>query len=162
MTIQLSYKNTNTIGYQVTGYGIKLYCKLTEYGINTDQYKCTMSFGTGFKKFCLVAAYSVKKPYEIYIDRVENKDGCLLDGKLSDITDGTAKLVRIALWTMTKFYPHVTHYTLKDYSQIPCDGENSRDTLHLGYDYIIKYNEKNIVKNNKLIQYVSYYIILFF
>lgn len=136
----------NIIGYEISGYGIKMYCKITEYGLTntkmsiTDNYRCTISFGTGFKKFCLVASYSKQNPYQIYIDRVEKKDNCILDSKLGDITEGTAKLVKIALWTMTKLYPHVTHYTFKDFSQIPCDN-NSNDTLHLGFDYILKYNE---------------------
>jgi len=134
-------------GYKIGAYGITMYCKITEYGVNTnnntitDDYKCTMSFGTGFKKFCLIASYSKQNPYELYIDRVENKDNCIIGGKLSDVIEGTAKLVRLALWTMTIMYPHVMRYTLKDDSHIPCDRENSKDALHLGYDYIIKYNE---------------------
>ena len=131
----------NIKGYQISGYGLKLYCKITEYGINSDNYKCTMSFGTGFKKFCFIASYSRENPYEIYIDRVERKESCVLNNKLSDFKDGTVKLVNLALWTMTKLYPHVKKYTLKDDSQIPCDGENSKDALHLGFDYILKYNE---------------------
>jgi hypothetical protein len=138
----MSYnRQTNIIGYKVSGYGLNLYCKITEYGIDTDDYKCTMAFGNGFKKFCFVAAYSSKSPYEIYIDRVERKDNCIINNSLSRFEEGTVKLVKLALWAMTKLYPHVIKYTFKDDAQIPCDGENSKDTMHLGFDYIIKYNE---------------------
>jgi hypothetical protein len=146
MTIEIS--KPNIIGYQISGYGIKMYCKITEYGLlnNTQSitanYKCTISFGTGLKKFCLIASYSKQNPYQISIDRIEKNDNCILDRKMGDVTEGTAKLVRLALWTMTKLYPHVTHYTFKDFYQIPCDNNsNSNNTLHLGFDYILKYNE---------------------
>ncbi len=128
-------------GYEISGYNMKLYCKITEYGIDTDYYKCTMSFGSGFRKFCLIASYSKQKPYEIYIDRIEKKDLCIINDKLSNFIDGTVKLVKIALWTMKQMYPHVKKYTLKDDSQIYCDGENSEDSMHMAYDYILKYNE---------------------
>jgi hypothetical protein len=136
----LNDRQCNIIGYKVSGYSFNLYCKITEYGINTNNYKCTMAFGTGFKKFCLVASYSSKNPYEIYIDRIERKDNCIINDSLSDFEEGTVKLVKIALWTMTKFYPHVAKYTLIDSSQIHC-GDNSNDTIHLGFDYILKYNQ---------------------
>jgi hypothetical protein len=132
---------TNIIGYNVYGYGMKLYCKITEYGIDTPNYKCSMAFGTGFKKFCVVAAYDCKKPYEIYIDRVEKKDKCTINNSLSSFLEGSVNFVKVSLWAMTKLYPHVEKYTFKDDSQIYCDGENSKDTMHLGFDYILKYNE---------------------
>lgn len=141
MTTILNDRQFNILGYQVNGYGFKLYCKITEYAINTDDYKCTMSFGTGFRKFCFVASYSCKNPYDIYIDHVERKDNCIINNSLSKFEEGTVKLVKLALWTITKLYPHVKKYTLKDDSQIPCDGENSKDTMYLGFDYILKYNE---------------------
>lgn len=131
----------NYQGYRVSGFGMSLYCKITEYGINTDLYKCTMSFGTGMKKFCLIASYSIKQPFEIYIDRIEKKDVCIIDNKLSDFEEGTVKLVKLSIWTMKKLYPHVKKYGLKDDSQIQCDGDNSRDKLSMAYDYILKYNE---------------------
>jgi hypothetical protein len=128
-------------GYTITGNGLRLYCKIIEYGINTDNYKCTMLFGTGMRKFCLTASYNKKNQYEIYIDRVEKQDICILDSRLSNVGDGTAKLVKIALWTMKQLYPHVKQYTFIDTSQIHCDGEHSKDTMHMGYDYILKYNK---------------------
>ncbi len=128
-------------GYDIRGNGLHLYCKIIEYGIDTDYYKCTMLFGTGMRKFCLTASYDKKNPYEIYIDRVEKHDVCILDGRLSNVGDGTAKLVKIALWTMKQLYPHVKQYTFKDTSQIHCDGEQSNDRMHMGYDYILKYNQ---------------------
>jgi hypothetical protein len=137
----MNYRTHNISGYEISGYNMKLYCKITEYGIDTEYYKCTMSFGTGFGKFCLIASYSKQKPYEIYIERIEKRDLCVINDKLSNFEEEMDKLVKIALWTMKKMYPHVKKYTLKDNSQIYCDGDGSKDTLHMAYDYILKYNE---------------------
>jgi len=43
--------------YLIEGNGIQTHCKVTEYGINMPNYKCTMSFGSGDKRFCVVAAF---------------------------------------------------------------------------------------------------------
>ena len=127
--------------YKISGYDISLYCKITEYGINTDNYLCSMSFGSGNKKFCLTAIYKASNPFYIYIDRVEKNDLCIIDNKLSDIEEGLVKLVRISLLFIKKIYPHVTHLTFQDDSQIYCNNENKLDKLSLAYDYIIKYNQ---------------------
>jgi hypothetical protein len=127
--------------YEINGYGLRMYCKVTEYGINTEAYKSTISFGTGIKKFCLIAAYFKQKPNEIYIDRVEKKDVCTIGKPLGSFEEGTVKLVKVALWTMKNMYPAVVKFTLRDDSQIMCDGENSKDKMSMSYDYILKYNE---------------------
>jgi len=128
-------------GYEIHGFGLRLYCKITEYAIHSDDYKCTMSFGTGLKRFCLIASYSKKNPFEIYLDRVEKKDNCITNDKLHLFENGMAKLVKVSLWTIKQLYPHVTKYTLQDDSQILCDNENPPTKMHMAYDYILKYNE---------------------
>jgi len=128
-------------GYELHGYGMRTYCKITEYGIDRPDYKCTLSFGSGIKKFCMVAAYTAKHPHEIYIDRIEKKDICTIDKKLSLYNEGTAAYVRICLHTLSLLYPHVERYTLQDSSQLYCNGEDSKETMPMSYDYIIKYNK---------------------
>lgn len=129
-------------GYKISGYGLKLYCKITEVGRLPHIYSCTMSFGTGMKKFCVVAIYNMDKPYEIYIDRVEKNDKCVLDDKLSSYSEGTAKVFKTALWTLKRLYPHVLKYTLKDDSNFPCDSNaESSDTMPMACDYMVKYNQ---------------------
>ncbi len=134
-------RRINIKGYKISGFDIDLYCKISEYNIGGDNYKCTMSFGGGSRKYCLIASYSAEKPMEIYIDRIEKRDVCSIGNILSNYDEGTIKLVKTSLWAMKKMYPHVLKYTLKDNSQIYCDGENSKDTMHMAYDYILKYNE---------------------
>lgn len=129
------------IAYKITGYDINIYCKLTEYGINTDKYMCSMSFGSGRNKYCLNAIYKAESPYEIYIDRIERNNSCTINSLLSDIDDGLVKLVKLALFTMKKAYPHVLKYKLHDDSHILCDGTNNKFKLSLAYDYILKYNQ---------------------
>lgn len=158
--------------YEIRGFDINMYCKITEYGDpELNNYKCTMSFGTGFKKFCLIASYSQDKQNEIYIDRIQKKDICIINNKLSNIDQGTIKFVKVALWTIKLLYPHVRKYTLKDDSQVYCNGEESKETMHLGFDYILKYNEtwyqnkfnaelpgfisKNKIENSNLINIIS-------
>lgn len=64
-------------GKKLEGYGITTYCKTTElYKDDPIQYTCDFAFGTGIKKFCMVAKYDVKNPDSIYIDRVENNKAC--------------------------------------------------------------------------------------
>jgi hypothetical protein len=126
--------------YKIYGYDISLYCKITEYGINTANYLCAMSFGSGNKKFCLTAIYKASNPFEIYIDRVEKYDLCITDNKLTDIENGLVKLVKLSLFFIKMIYPHVTRLTFFDDSQIYCN-ENKFDKLSLAYDYIIKYNQ---------------------
>jgi hypothetical protein len=128
-------------GYEVHGYGMRTYCKITEYGIDTPNYKCTVSFGRGIKKFCMTAAYDITKPYEIYIDRIHKKDICTLDQDLSHYEDGTVKLVTLCFYTLTLLYPHVKKYTFQDSSQIYCNGEDSKETMSMSFDYILKYNQ---------------------
>lgn len=128
-------------GYELHGYGMRTYCKITEYGIDTPEYKCTISFGSGIKKFCMVAAYTAKNPYEIYIDRIEKKDICTIDYPLAKYDEGTANYVRICLYTLSILYPHVQRYTFQDSSQLYCNGEDSTVTMSMSYDYILKYNK---------------------
>jgi hypothetical protein len=128
-------------GYLITGYDIKLYCKMSEFNIGQPNYTCTLSFGGGMKKFCLVATFNNKKPNQIYIDRVDNNDLCTIDNKLKTYEKGTVKLVRIALRTIKQLFPHINKLTLFDDSQILCDESNNLFKLSLSYDYILKYNE---------------------
>jgi hypothetical protein len=99
------------------------------------------------KKFCLTAIYKGVKPTEIYIDRVENNDLCLLNGKLSDYEKGTVKLIKVALFVMKSLFPDVTKYTLHDDSQLYCDKSSFLFKLSMSYDYILKYNETWYQKN---------------
>lgn len=165
-------------GYKLNGYGMHLYCKITEVSIDKDDpigvgsnYKCTMTFGSGAKQFCLTASYDSKNPYEIYISDVSTKNICIINGNLSDIEDGSSKFVKIALWAMKSMYPHVKKYTLRDHSQIYCDGNEKGDKMQMAYDYILKYNEtwyqrkfnaqldgfvsKNPIKKGDLEKYMS-------
>lgn len=135
-------------GYDLKGYGMHLYCKITEVSIDKNEptgigsnYKCTMAFGSGAKQFCLTASYDIENPYEIYISDVATKNICIIDGNLSDFEDGSTKFVKIALWAMKSMYPHVKKYTLRDHSQIYCDGNEKGDKMQMAYDYILKYNE---------------------
>lgn len=136
-----------TRGYIVTGYDIKVYCKLTETNIGESNYKCVISFGTGMKKWCVTALYDNKKPTEIYIDRIENNDLCLIEGKLREYEKGTIKLVKISLYTIKQLFPDITKINLHDDSQIYCDETNKTFKLSLSYDYILKYNESWYQKN---------------
>jgi hypothetical protein len=135
------------IGFIITGFNMKLYCKKTETGVGTDNYKCILSFGSGMKKFCLVAMYDNKKPDEMYIDRVENNDLCLIEGKLTNFKKGMVKLIKIALFTIKTLFPKITKLSLHDDSQIYCDETNKMFKLSLSYDYIIKYNQSWYQKN---------------
>jgi hypothetical protein len=132
---------THIRAYKISGYNISLYCKISEYGINTDNYMCSMSFGSGSKKFCLTAIYKACNPFEIYIDRVEKNDLCIINNKLTDIDEGLVKLVKLSLLFIKKIYPHVIRLTFQDDSQIYCNNESKLDKLSLAYDYIIKYNQ---------------------
>lgn len=132
--------NQEISGYIITGYELKLYCKLLKTNIGKPDYKCVISFGTGMKKFCLTALYDESKPTEIYIDRVDNNELCLVDVKLSDYQRGTVKLIKIALFTMSSFFPNVTKFKLYDDSQLYCESNSKLYKLSLSYDYILKYN----------------------
>ena len=127
-------------GYESRGYGIRTYCKTNELGKN-DNYVCSISFGTGMKKFCITAKYNHKKPYEIYIDRVERHDDCILNTSLAKVLSGTVKLVRICLFTLKTMFPNVKHYRFMDDSKIYCDGIHSKNMMSMAYDYILKYNK---------------------
>ncbi len=128
-------------GYIVTGYNIKLYCKMTETNIGQPTYKCVLSFGGGMKKFCLTAIFDNKNPTEIYIDRIDNNDLCVIEGKLQNYEKGTIKLIKISLCSIKKLFPHINKLTLVDDSQIYCEEINKNFKLSLSYDYILKYNE---------------------
>ena len=149
-------------GYLITGYNMKIYCKLTESNVGKSDYKCAISFGTfsnrestarpsrsgtGMKKWCVTAMYDITNPTEIYIDRVQNNDLCVVDGKLRNYEKGTIKLVKIALYTIKQLFPDVTKLSLHDDSQIYCDETSNMFKLSLSYDYIVKYNESWYQKN---------------
>lgn len=121
------------------GYGISTHCKTAESYIGDPiQYTCDFSFGTGVKKFCIIAKYDMKDPSSIYIDRVENNVACLLS-KI-DVEDQTAKLVRIALHEMYKQKPSITRFTFKDDSNIYCNGGDSGPRISMSYETLLKYN----------------------
>lgn len=134
-------------GYIVTGFNLKMYCKKFEMGIDSPHYKCVLSFGTGMKKFCMTAMYDIHKANEIYIDRVENNDLCVIDGKLRNYDKGTVKLVKTAICVIKELFPQVTKLTLNDASQIYCEDESKMFKLSMSYDYILKYNETWYQKN---------------
>jgi hypothetical protein len=106
-----------------------------------------MSFGTGSKKYCVIASYSAKEPYKIYIDRVEKNEACTLNAPISKIEKGTIKLLKLALYTMKQLYPHVTHYNLQDHSKIYCSSNNKEKSISLAHDYIIKNNKTYYEEN---------------
>lgn len=123
------------------GYGIRIYCKITEYNIyNLKEYKCSFSFGGSRAKFCMTASYKYINPTQIYIDRVEHNDLCILDGGLSSISEGTAKLVKIGLYAIHVMMPRVKEFTVNDTSHFFCNGENGPN-VSLAYETILKYNQ---------------------
>jgi hypothetical protein len=126
--------------YKIIGFDIETYCKIAEIGIDSPNYICTMSFGTGMKKFCIIAKYSANKPYEIYIDRVEKNNACIIPTDIT-VDNISVKLVKNAIWTMHLLYPHVTKFTLFDDSQILCEDGRHVYKLHLAYESILKYNK---------------------
>jgi hypothetical protein len=128
-----------TYGYNIYGYDINIFCKITEQNIEKDNYKCIMSFGNK-NTFCLTAIYNATNPYEIYIDNINYNDKCVINGTLAE-SGGIEKLVKIALWHMTKIYPHVLKYTFMDDSHIYCEKKSKLYKLNLAYDYILKYNK---------------------
>ena len=119
----------------IRGYGIGANCKITTYA---DQ-RVTYSFGNGRNNYCLTAAYDPANPDTIYIDRVE-KTECFINLKVEDIQEGTAKLVRLALYTMYQDKPDIKGITLKDDSYLYCNGD-SGPKISIAYDYILKYNQ---------------------
>lgn len=119
----------------IKGDGIEANCKITTY---VDQ-RITYSFGNGRNNFCLTASYDPTKPDRIYIDRVEKAD-CLIGAKLEDMDEGTAKLVRLALYTMYQDKPHIKCITLKDDSYLYCHGI-SGPKISMAHDYLLKYNQ---------------------
>jgi hypothetical protein len=135
-------------GYEIKGYDIKFYCKVTEMNIGSPTYKCVLSFGTGMKQFCMTAMYDKQKnPNTIYIDRVENNDLCVKDGLLSNYDKGTIKFVKTSLCAMKQLFPQVVRFTFTDDSQIYCDKKSKLFKLSMSYDYILKYNESWYQKN---------------
>lgn len=134
-------------GYIVTGFNVKFYCKLSELYLNTPNYQCVISFGMGMKQFCMTAIYKKIKPNEIYIDRVQNNDLCVFDGKLRNYDKGTVKIVKTSLYFIKQLFPDVTTITLFDDSQIYCEENSMQFKLSMSYDYILKYNETWYQKN---------------
>lgn len=134
-------------GYKVTGFNLKMYCKLTEINKGLPNYSCTISFDTGMKKFCLIAIYNHKKPHVINIDRIENNELCVLEGKLHNYEKGTVKFIKTALYAIKQLFPLVNMLTLHDDSQIYCDNNSKLFKLSMSYDYTIKYNETWYEKN---------------
>lgn len=119
----------------VKGNGIGTNCKITTYSDKRISY----SFGNGRNNYCLTASYDPDNPDMIYIDRVE-KSECIINMKIEDIQEGTAKLVRLALYTLYQAKPDIKRLTLKDDSYIYCSGI-SGPKISISYDYILKYNQ---------------------
>lgn len=125
--------------YKISGFDIKLYCKVTESFV--PNYKSSFAFGTAPKNFCLTACYDILKPTVIYIDRVEKNNLCVIDGKLTNYDRGTVKLVKVALLALKQFRPDIEKFTLFDDSQIYCEEGSKLFKLSMSFDYISKYNE---------------------
>lgn len=126
-------------GKKLYGYDVSTYCKISETYIDDPiQYKCDFAFGTGLKKFCMISKYDVKNPDSIYIDRVENNTSCLLEK--GDINERTVKLVRIGLYEMLRLKPSITRFTLKDDSNIYCNGSTG-ERISMSYESLLKYNQ---------------------
>jgi hypothetical protein len=129
-------------GKKIEGYGVSTYCKITEtYPSDSIQYKCDFAFGTGLKKFCMIAKYDTKNPDSIYIDRVENNKACLIGQDITKVGDGTVKLVRIGLYEMYRLKPTITRFTLKDDSNIYCNGADYGERISMSYETLLKYNQ---------------------
>lgn len=144
----LNYRNQyermrkDVSGKKIKGFGISTYCKITEQFQNDPiHYMCDFSFGTGIKKFCLVANYMIKRPDEIYIDRVENNKACLIGKDITEIANGSVNLVRLALYEMYQRFPNITRFTLKDDSHLYCNGLDHGDRILLAYETLLKYNQ---------------------
>ena len=74
MELSINRQPPQISGFIVQGYGMRTYCKITEYAPrNIDNYRCTFSIGTGMNKFCMNASFNIKHHDDIYIDRVEHK-----------------------------------------------------------------------------------------
>jgi len=132
--------------YKIEGNGIQTHCKVTEYGINTANYKCTMSFGSGTKRFCVVAGFSQKEPDHIYLDRIERKEVCgrgVNGSSLSSIEESMVKYVNLVLHTIKLMYPDIKQYTLNDQSKFYCNKKEDQtgSYISLAHDYLIKYNQ---------------------
>jgi hypothetical protein len=127
--------------YDIKAYDIHIYCKLSEAFKDTSNYICTISFGSKHNQFCLTALYKQTNPKEIYIDRVQHNDQCVVDGSLQDFKNGTIKIVSTALWFMKNHFKEVERFTLNDDSHIECERGKAVYKLRLAYDYILKYNQ---------------------
>lgn len=127
-------------GYEINGYDVHTYCKTNEIG-KKDKYICSIFFGTAMKKFCITAKYTHMKPDEIYIDRIEQHNECILNTSLEKVLSGTIKLVKLCLFTLKTMFPNVKYYRFMDDSKIYCDGEKSGNMMSMAYDYILKYNK---------------------
>ena len=130
-------------GYTILGYGMKTYCKVENTTYDDPVHnKTSYSFGSGRRSFCMTAACKSLSTHAIYIDRVENHQDCLLDQKkLVDVEEGTAKLVRIGLYTMHILNPAIEKFTLTDDSHLYCNGGTSGPKMSLAYESILKYNQ---------------------
>jgi hypothetical protein len=106
--------------------GAEYYAKVVEL-IGKDDTIYTFFFG-GKTHYCFTASITSNRNYIPHIDTIEYDTN----------SEVTADLVKAALWTMKKLFPHVEYLTLLDDSHIPCERGNK---LSLAYDYIIKYNK---------------------
>jgi len=86
----------------------------------------------------MISKYDVKNPDSIYIDRIENNTSCLLEK--GDSNERTVKLVRIGLYEMLRLKPSITRFTLKDDSNIYCNG-STRERISMSYESLLKYNQ---------------------
>lgn len=123
-------------GFKLKGFGLTTFVKKTD-GEGWNNF----AFGLGRNKFCLTAAFSMRKPNEIYIDRVQQNQLCIENVPLSNHLEGTSKLVRIGLYAMKRMLPHVKFFTLQDDSHLFCNGGESGYSILMAYETILKYNQ---------------------
>jgi len=126
-----------TVLYEIEGLGLHTYCKM--YKIHRDTlHAYTISFGTKKKDFCITASYNHDKSDEIYIDRIEKKNNCIVGKSFDEIKEGTIKLVNLSLSVLKIMFPLIKKFAFVDASQIKC---SNNDTMSMALDYIIKYNK---------------------
>lgn len=124
----------------IHGNGIRTYCKLHQIEYPNPVYNSyTFSFGTGRNHYCLIVAIDGKDYTTAYIDRVQRFEKCIKGKSMKDVAEATAKLTELGIYTVKKTCPWITRFTLKDDSDIFCNGKNG-PSISMAYDYIIKYN----------------------
>ena len=121
-------------GFRIKGLGITTYCKVTAVG-----HKITLSFGTKLRNFCVIIKHDLEKPTELYLDRVDSDGDCIMGGRLSDIKRGAVRFVKLALYTVKRWFPRVIVIRFQDDSKIRCN--TSSFPLILPLDYISKYGK---------------------